>query len=622
MKRHGASRKGVEMTIAAIIAIVLGLLLLWFFGVPLITKMMQGANAATTCDGQCLPSCPDGYLHQDAHDSYCIGQFQGTKTGAVQCCEPLQLGEGQVARIGDFQFYIGGDKSQPVMDGGTVAMKSTSTGVAASLSFQAGSSLQDRRCYGQVSWGNAGITNVQLLTSDKLKSFLKSPNDINLKNISDITLINTANTIPCNDLTGSASLSLGSTDYQLYLGQQIKYSLVAVDPKCGADDWRNCDSATFSFYVSVPDRHPAISLKVDNQLATPNVLMQLSAGAPHTVDVIITDPLQTCNVLADTPLNYPPIPQISYSSTAMSSLLSAINAGASAQNCFDYTPYRRSTSFTIDQTLPGGIPFSILVNTSMANRAVVVKYLFQIAPDVRVRVIGPSSGLAKEKNIDVTCANLACNKVTATTIKSLYDCSSATTNLNFGLNATGTGNSFRFTLRNETDDGNYVCVRAETSAGTIYALGLWNSMPSSVAIDTTPPSLDVSFDSFQGIITFHCLDKPGQALIASSYVSGCKDKPISYAYVTDPLQFAAYVVTGGALASTFNGCPAPDDTTHWYLYNSNNQQMPYLSQNQIQVMCVRATDNAGNSVVQSKLLYSSQAVLSALLTEYMVKKNS
>jgi len=139
-------------------------------------------------------------------------------------------------------------------------------------------------------------------------------------------------------------------------------------------------------------------------------------------------------------------------------------------------------------------------------------------------------------------------------------------------------------------------------------------MPSKVTIDSTKPSLDVSFDSWQGVLTMRCEDQVG--LAGADYVSGCKPRPFSYAYVTDPLQFGAYVITGGALADRFNGCPKPDDTQHWQLYNSDKAQMQYLGGNKIQVICVRATDNAGNSVVQSKLLFSTQEVLAAFLTEW------
>jgi hypothetical protein len=603
------NRRGLEQPLWLVIVLIVFVIVLLAWGMPTIRKLVTGTNSLFVCTSpdECMPGCPDGYIRHYAGDSDCAGQSKGATTGAIQCCEPLALGEGEIARAGDIRVYYNNDRSHFIPNGGVVDLKPAAEGVQGTFSFVLGSSLAGKRCYGQFSWGNSQAVSVSL---DAWTNLMGNPFPSSSPGTGEFIPQDCG--VALNGKTFTLNVKQG--DYRTHLGQQLTYTLFVVNADC--NDWKTCNSFAFAINANIPDRHPAISLTVDGNLVVPGVSTPLTTGTPHTFNLKITDPLDACSIVSQhdllpdtTPITWPfPPPQ----------------TPSAGESCFNYAPFQRQYSLTIPATVPGGIPFNLVISTQTLptmERVVQAKYLFQVAPEQRIQVLGPPGSLTKEKVVTVTCtSNVACSKVVATTVKVPVSCgpNPDSGNFNFASSPGNVPNTFTFTFRNESEDGQYVCVKALTSQGDIYSLGLWNGQLNNLTIDHTPPVLTVSFDSIQGVLTFTCMDPPGK--FGSAYVSGCKSRPFSYAYVTDPLQFAAYVITGGALADKFNGCPNPDDTQHWQLYNSDKAQMQYLGGNKIQVICVRATDNAGNSVVQSKLLFSAQEVLAAFLTEWAKKQ--
>ena len=581
------SRKGFEMAMSTIIVLVLLIILLLAWGIPMINKLISGGNSLFVCasPNQCMTSCdPNGYMYYHSGDTACQDKTKGGQAGMV-CCEPLALAPGQIARAGDVQLYLGGDLTNPIPNGGSINLNPQKGGIiGATFSFIPGPSLAGKLCYGQFSWGNNPPVNINLLGSPPLETLFQAQ-DISLPNPVPIFTVGTDTGVNCTALKTSTTipLSLSPTDYQYYLGQQLKYSIIVTDPTNCPD----CQPYVYSFTANVPARHPTISLQLDGKSVTPGVLTAVTTGTPHTLNLKITDPLQTCQVTTQADMLGP---------SSVPSGLPTPSTNPMEPNCFNYAPYQQQYSFTIPATVPGGIPFSLLVNTSMTASSTlsasksqslsqVAKYLFQVAPEQRIQVVGPPGGLTKTKTVTVTCnSNVACSQVVAATVQYPYLCHSdpgGTSTSSFGFNASNGagGNTFTFTFQNETDNGHYVCIKASTTnAGDIYSLGLWNGQLNPLTIDHTPPVLTLNFDSIQGLLTFTCVDKPGPFPSGSSspnaYVSGCKNKPFSYAYIQDPVNFLTYVITGGAtggatLLNTFQGCPDPDATQGAVQYGSS-----------------------------------------------------
>ncbi len=600
-------RRG-SLSINYLVVLIVGLLLIWLFIIPAIRTLVRGADTLTACPGQCWAACPDGYTHQVSGDTRCAKDAKGTV-----CCVGAETAGGLV-RGGDITVLYNNDKSKPIANGGivTLGLKAADNTIQASGEFSVafGGSVKGKKCYAQVGVDGEQLTDTPLATlfaqDPRKPSPLHAP-------------------AACADVEKTAVTAI---DQQAYLGQRIKYTIVVVDADC-TQAYDFCDATTFTFYAQVPDRQPKLRFLLDGHPAATSTTNVLETGT-HTFTATIDDPLADCTLsyaglLAGAQETLPdglatPLTQLANGFKAVSG------------TCFAQKERTQTVSLTIPETMPRAVPFAINLSTSLGlgetARSVKATYRFAVAPERRVRVTGPSPGLTREKDVDIACNGVACESFAVAYLRSPLDCvagGAEREDTQFrpipGLAVYGGANEgrWRFTLTNETQDGNYVCVRAKIGTGSasadayIYSVGLWQDLPSRVAIDATPPQASVKWDPWQSVLTFGCTDPQGAK--GQEYTSGCAAKPYSYAYVVDPLKFVASVLTGGGLAQDFHACPDPY-TGQWARYNGASPEMAYLSRD-VRVICVRVQDAAGNADVQSKLLYSGQEALAAFLTQYL-----
>ncbi|MBR9692860.1 hypothetical protein GOV07_02905, partial [Candidatus Woesearchaeota archaeon] len=407
------------------------------------------------------------------------------------------------------------------------------------------------------------------------------------------------------------------TPYTSLFGKRLKFTLVVVDvtEECKGDvDF--CDSFEHSVYIQIPDRNPEIRLTVDvadkKKTAGTKEVTVIETGQTNKLSLIINEPYATCtahynaSITLKEQLNLPFKPSMSSQD------------GVIVENlrCFG-ADFKHKFEVFVPDTHPKAIPFDITVNTSIGTRSIVTTFPFQIEPEQRVRVNGPSPGYAREKFVDISCHDISCNGFKIAYTDDPMSCaeSGGLTDADFNepdsLRAYGgvTSAMWRFSIDTESHNGEYLCVKAGTDNEDedIYSLGLHQNLPTKVAIDATAPELTARYDPIQGKMNMDCTD-------VGDYKSGCAHRPFSYSYVVNPLQFAGSILTVGLLNAEWSGCP-DGETGHYVTWNGAGGEMPYLSQD-VRVMCIKATDNAGNYVVKSRLVYGSAEVLGGFLLAY------
>ncbi len=601
-------RRGVELSLTALIVIVLLLIFLIVIGFPWIKKTAQALTSAYACDGECMQSCGDGYEHEWKGDTYCKEYFGKGEAGGGTCCLPLGLGN-NVVRGGDIRIY---DQSKKLLgNGATLTLKIESPGKIATgkLPLLIANSAKGKQCYWQIE--KTGEAGVWYATSDS--------KTIDFDAVTSSTTGPPSPQIPkeCKSQTYDLLASIPKN-----LGASYKLSLVVLDyNKC---EYKNnpdlCDSYVHTINVKVPDRTPRITVALDGKSVAQNAFTPITQGT-HNLVITINEPLVNCEIKGDGPPGTTPAP-------ADKNIFKNVKFPVTGEsnNCFASNPLKKTFTITVPADVPPGIPYTLNVSTSLGTkgaqgyRATVASYTFYVAPDPRFLVRGPSSGLSKEKMVEIACKDITCQpeKFSVAYVGNAFGCNKDAIGFNPIANLTKYGTTeqrWRFIVKDEQESGNYVCVKAETPNGVFVSLGLSDNVALPLAIDRTPPVIDLSWNSFEGVLDMKCADAGSN----EKYVSGCKDRPFSIAFITDPLLFLADVATGGMLAPTFGGCPNPD-TGLWIAHNSDNNKYNYLSRD-IRVICVRATDNAGNSAVTSKLLFSSQEVLALLLAEYGQHQN-
>jgi hypothetical protein len=635
------SRKGMDAPIYALMAIVIVLVMVvvYFF---LIRKYGVAADVFRCSEGgECAVTCPDEYDHDMSGDPACRN-----KNANEMCCKPGITTDPSGINIGDIKILYQNDKGRRINDGDSVTLTfsptySTNSVVEGTFTTSFGTSLSKAKCYWQVGVDDGLMYSRAPSSVTELFNTLLADYSIvkNGGNVVPVTML--TNAVDCNRIAGTSKLTLKLTDYRSYFGRRIKFNLVAINPDtCDGEQSTidSCQSRTLSFSVQVPDRQPAISLKVDGVAISRTSVTSLSVGQTHTFDIEISEPFSVCSVQPG-----PVLRQASSDSvqSPTAKLIQSLNV-VDEPGCFSFKKWQQRKELLIPEDAVRGIPFNLNITTRLdsslnAEKRVLTNiYSFLIAPDPRVRVDGPAPGLNRLKTVDITCSGVTCSPLQVAYLDNPLDCHQGVPDtvakfapapvVSYG--GTSSGRS-RMTIENETNNGRYVCIKALTFQSvsresiSVYALGLWQQTPVPLAIDRTPPSLKVSYDPFKSVLTMDCNDPPGMnppitGDSATNYVSGCARRPFSYTYITDPLAFVTSVGSLGFLKDTFHGCNDLTPAASWITYNSDRKEMEYISRD-VRVMCVRAMDNAGNVNITSKLLYSGQEALGLFLSTVMKK---
>ncbi len=610
------ARQG-SLAINTLVRLVILLLLLLAIYYPWIKKIGKGGNEAWACPGQCFEHCPSDHMAFKSGDAWCQEQKR-----LQRCCQSLESADGSGGvRHGDIRLYYNNKRETPIGDGETVTLIVNKAGTEAkgSFSLDLGGTAKERHCYAQVSLNNGERYDVSLssVTKDQLFSnfgtIFNTPSNTITDNDFNIRLR------PCEELIGTSQLTI--TDYWQRLGDTITVTLILVDKStCGVGGLFTCEATSHTVNIRIPDRRPTIAVALDGAPASTTQRLPVTVGQTHRLDVRITEPLAVCDLKPSFHIATPPLPPSNPPQPTFETSLDTLTERFNTDDCFRHATYDRRLEFALDADGPRALPFDLTVTTmisqsgSTKERKVGATYLFQIEPERRVKVLGPEPGLTREKTIDITCDGVTCTQLRWAPVDHPILCSKRYDGghePNFlpieGLRAASDGRQ-RFTIATETMNGKYLCIKAETNQGAIYSLGLWNGAPQPIAIDATPPLLEVSYNPWHGILSFTCSDEGTNPL----FISDCPERPFSYAFVTDPLLFIRHIITGGLLGPGFSACPLAEDEARWV--RAPKSEMPYVSSD-VRVICVRAEDAAGNAVVKTKLLYSGQDVLAQLLKE-------
>jgi|GEM_PF-2323138 len=655
-------RRGDGNAFWVVISIVIGVLIL-LFAFFWLRKAYTGSESAGVCPGSCEPGplCGDGYVHQLQGDLYCEDHVSAKLGGAI-CCEPLVLPDGQFVRGGDIKIAYK-TKDNVIPNKGTVTLEpqttflsSTNMAVGGTFYVDMTSNLNGKICYWEA--GRTGNEYVYGTNPERETLFQKlykfTINDVNGEQLIEpeketVELATGPNKhlFKCDLSKGKQTLEIPLGDYLKYMSDTFTFTLVVIDPTtCGEEasaTLDTCNSYTHTINVKLPDRKPAITLTVDDEVISPRTVTQLKADAVHNFRITIKEPLAACSAVVNVPLSDASAVTTGDTATVVGPYTKHLMPffGKSAEttdlladekNCFRVKEFKsQPIAMTLDKDAPRAIPFEIEVTTQLSSaegktpeRIVKSKYRFQIAPEDRVRVNGPAPGLTKEKQIELVCDGVACTGFSFAYVDTPFGCAGKpiqeesapalefTEIGNLTAYAGSQSGTWRFFLKTEENNGKYLCINAHTNVGEIKSIGLWNTIPNPKAIDATPPQVAVNYNPWQGILTMECHDQISQGGDAK-YVSGCGERAFSYAYVTDPILFISSVLTGGMMASDWHGCPDPERGL-WIPANVVNNEMQYMARD-VRVMCVRGTDNAGNYVVTSKLLFSGQEALALFLRQ-------
>ncbi len=603
-------RRG-SIGIGTLIALVAGLLLLWFVAVPILQNIWRGAQSAYVCEGDCLAACPDGYRRDYRGDVYCA-DLDGAPGG--RCCAPLSVAPASFVRGGDIRLASG---SGEVRHGGSVELQPRTVngglGVGETFAFSFDGVVEENSCYWRVQ-GPEGVVEVPGSRSlaaawDYYRVHVGTARPLEKGGLGDCD----------NPAFARSELELPQEEFLKLRGEELLFTLVVVDTEsCPEEPLPFCESHEHQVRVEVPERETRISVTLDGKAVSDRAPILLDPERRPRIEVAIEEQLLACSVAP---------------TLAVGQGLGEEGAGTppfleplakSDDACLSSRPWRHAASLDLGE-VARAIPFQVAVATSVGEDAVRETYRFQVAPEERFRVLGPSPGLAPEKRFDLQCVGVECASFAAAYVRDPMFCRAGGIDEEAfeeieGLQTYGSEEEsrWRYLLRDEERNGRYACLRAETNEGRLYSLGLHQGLPHRIQVDATPPTLTLHFNilqSFTSILTLDCDDPKSKGPDGESdaYTSGCRQRPYSYAYVTDPLLFLPSVVSGGRLAETWGACPDPE-TGHWLAYNSDDEQLVYRERG-AQVICVRATDNAGNHAVGAKLLYSGQELLALLMSE-------
>lgn len=622
----GRARTG-DFTVAKFLGIVLGLitLLILFF---IIRHAAKNASTLFYCEGECLNVCPTTYAHSLKGDAYCRDHFEGTKAGGVRCCVPPQNGASTVVRPGEVRIIYKTQK-KTLHDKELVTLvpevKEKNVGFEGRFSFVVSGKAKGQKCFWRVGtsqWQeDVVVRDRKNLFQQLFKKYLdvaKNPKS------GQIT------SVPCDQLKGTSTLEVpiiiknGGVQREnlKLLGKELWFTLVVVDKGCKENDPNLCDTYEQTVRVKIPEWHPSVALSVDGAPVTH--LVALEPGN-HDFELLVKDPYPTCHLSYTTfldgaepfHLNF----QSPFKNGGEDGTILQESACAGSDKRFQFT-------LDLPSDTPRAIPFTLNFTTSLTDDKawrLHKEYSFVIAPEHRLVVHGPDPGYTKEKNIDISCTDVVCTSFQGVFLTNPLLCAPQKATQPSTTTPSGSGgrwinldvekkgdNMWRYVMKTEDQNGKYFCVKAKTTQGELYSLGLSQGVPSKVAIDATPPGLALSFDPLHGKLTMLCED-------GGKYPTGCPEHPFSYAFVTDPLLFVGSVLTGGKLAADWRGCPDLE-TGYWIRWSGsgNPAVMPYLAKD-VRVICVRAEDNAGNYVVKSTLLYDSAQAL-GLFLRTMAKK--
>lgn len=627
--------------IALIICVVF--LMVWLFGPQRFfasgTASLTNCNKGTWC---VYGGCPDATRHMHAQDLYCREEALGDT-----CCQPLQGPGSWIIHPSKVGIYFNGAK-EPLRDDATVELVPTRKGdeLSGKFRFKFDDLPEDTYCYGMVETeeGEQYFVSAQRL-------FDVPPVPAKPVNQDEFTYDELDEPFLCSNdaLKEEVSLDLSSEDYIHLMGQQAKYSLVLVDKATceSGDPTFFCNEQVFSVNVRVPTRSPQIQLEMNGDPVSRLASNVIPVGDTVKLKVSIEETFEKCQITIN--------PRITDTSGGKLTL-DYINSESftpydTETDCFRDGGIELEVPITVDETEARAIPFDIEIKTWMTTDeryTVTHNYEFYTQPNQEYRVVGPRPGLSRDKSIEISCAS-PCNRHQFTILEDPLKCSAKlghdigesldpTTgwfNLELGEIVDNSGR-FRHILEGEYENpekrtGDYtsaeakyndkfLCMRSYFTDHWEYSLGLWRNAPNTILIDDTPPELKVGFDSFKGIINMQCEDQlnPDHSKdVAERYKSGCADKPFSYAYINDPLLFATNIVTGGNsgyyLGEAFRGCPPLDEDRLWNTASTELGKMEYRSHD-VRVICVRATDNAGNHVVKSRLLFPAQEAVALLMT--------
>lgn len=596
-------KKGaLDLSLSAIVGIVLTVLLIlvliWF----LFPNIIQGAKEIPACNApkKCfIDKCGDGYTETTFFgDGWCEDEKQGNV-----CCYPTDGKSSSAVAPGDVRITAGGDVTKSIPNNGVVEMRFEGDKAHLELDMAFDGKLAQYACYGLIKPDGEASRTVSI---EKLFTSSMPADDSTLRETKVDEL--TGDAAKCEP-PKRAELTIQKANLLKSFGKETKYSIVMLDRKeCEGKQVRACNPVyTHSIIVKVPDRRPAISLREGTVEFSKYEVNLLPIGS-HRLTLEIEEPYPFCDL--DSKLDF-----TVEDGAVFNKVLSQFElSGSPTYDCFEADRKEIEMQVNIPDDVVRGIPFSVMVATQTGtgpdDARVEETFQFRIPEHEELRVIGPASGLAREKSVDIVCSDITCqSKMEIGIIDDPFECDEGT----FDEVETSTvegSNRFRYTIKEEDESHKYVCVKQEKAGESLYALGLWRGVPSPITIDNQSPQVEVKFDFIRGKVSFTCQDT-GEDL---DLRSGCGENPFSYAYVSDPLRFAGFIVPFDDLfgLDNFRACPDANANSQWVLWRGMVDEMDYLGQD-VRVICVRATDNAGNHAVKSRLLFSTTQAVGLLL---------
>lgn len=655
------SRRAMSFSIGTVIALVIGLLLIWFFAIPAIQMLARGVSASMACDGECMSHCPaEDYTRDRRGDVWCQDEYEDR---SLKCCNPMYDASGGVITGSDVKLYYNRNRGRPLRNGERVELtrvKDRGNSFYYTYHFDVAFSkklLDDHYfCYGQITRGDKSFTVPlsQLFSHETLYDLLL-PNGP-LTSYNPAIAIDTDADTCRSSYNKMTDLQMGedydpqisTNDYFKIMGASLRFDVVVVDRKScrkyeqgeagfGQQKYYldTCNKESHTVNLDIPVPSPVVSLKVDGQEV--EGVTSLSKGErkgdveQHTFQWVVQDPFPLCEIEHDLPDSQQGVgPDYSGLRDGLEAL--AGQTDELRTRCAQSNPRTFTQTIAFGHSLPGGVPFELSLRTALQQGTTVLQqaaqeYRFLIEPDDRLQVFGPAPGISRSKTITIQCES-ACNDVSYKLVGSPWECNAGTGGFQKkvrGVESTGTSLIWEFapgtpnTPERPADvNGKYLCVRAEVAPQEYAtAVGTSNGEPQPFAIDRTPPGGVVRFNDFDMIVTATCTDPTTPAPSA-----GCAQRPFSYSFVTDPLLFAGHLTgLGGELKDDFDACPDPYEGGYIPVAAeaTSNAQEPatvyrYMGTD-VMVICVAIKDAAGNYYVKPKTLYSAPYMIAMLINE-------
>jgi hypothetical protein len=152
----------------------------------------------------------------------------------------------------------------------------------------------------------------------------------------------------------------------------------------------------------------------------------------------------------------------------------------------------------------------------------------------------------------------------------------------------------KFIINQQLVEDPHLCgyfIAKDTTTGTVQKY-TFNKVPQKLYIDTIPPEATITFDALRLKILFECTDSG----------SGCKNN-VGVAYISDVVSYLSALADRGQNADAW--CPPPTSTRY---VTELRTEVPYTS-NEVRVLCMRATDNAGNTNLAIQTVYNGYDLL-------------